>query len=99
MLKTTSGSTRHRLMSMSARRAAAILELAPANHFYAEGRKLEIDQVNLQVSQIQAWRFCIDCSYLELGGAVGATRLLPSRAAVPSGPMKDNGATCCACGK
>jgi len=48
--------------------SAAILELAPANHFYAEGRKLEIDQVNLQVSQIEPWRFCSDCSYLELEG-------------------------------
>lgn len=48
--------------------AAAILELAPANNFYAEGRKLEIDQVNLQVSQIQPWRFCVDCSYLDLEG-------------------------------
>jgi DEAD/DEAH box helicase domain-containing protein len=48
--------------------SAAILELAPANHFYAEGRKLEVDQVNLQVSQIEVWRFCSDCSYLELEG-------------------------------
>ena len=48
--------------------SAAILELAPANHFYAQGRKLEVDQVSLQVSQIQAWRFCHDCSYLELEG-------------------------------
>jgi DEAD/DEAH box helicase domain-containing protein len=48
--------------------ASAILELAPANHFYAEGRKLEVDQVSLEVSQIQAWRFCNDCSYLELEG-------------------------------
>jgi DEAD/DEAH box helicase domain-containing protein len=48
--------------------AAAIQELAPANFFYAEGRKLEVDQVNLQVSQIEVWRFCSDCSYLELEG-------------------------------
>ncbi len=48
--------------------AAAILELAPANYFYAQGRKLEVDQVNLQASQIEPWRFCSDCSYLELEG-------------------------------
>jgi DEAD/DEAH box helicase domain-containing protein len=48
--------------------ASAILELAPANYFYAQGRKLEVDQVNLQVSQIEPWRFCSDCSYLELEG-------------------------------
>jgi hypothetical protein len=46
--------------------SAAISELAPANHFYAEGRKLEIDQVSLQVSTIETWRFCHECSYLEL---------------------------------
>lgn len=48
--------------------SAAILELAPANHFYAEGRKLTIDQVNLQVSQLENWRFCPDCSFMELEG-------------------------------
>ena len=68
--------------------AAAILELAPANHFYAEGRKLEVDQVNLQVSQIEPWRFCSDCSYLGVGGAVGAARLLPRLRVVRSGQMK-----------
>lgn len=48
--------------------AAAISELAPANHFYAEGRKLEIDQVSLQLSHIEWWRFCPDCEFLELEG-------------------------------
>ena len=47
---------------------SAILELAPANRFYAEGRRLEIDQVNLQLSKPEAWRFCSACSYLELEG-------------------------------
>ncbi|MGD0128851.1 MAG: DEAD/DEAH box helicase [Terriglobia bacterium] len=48
--------------------SAAIIELAPANHFYVEGRKLEVDQVNLQASRIEPWRFCSECSYLELEG-------------------------------
>ncbi|MDM7995624.1 MAG: DEAD/DEAH box helicase [Acidobacteriota bacterium] len=57
--------------------SAAILELAPANHFYAEGRKLNVDQVNLQVSRIEAWRFCPDCSYMELEGRSEAHATCP----------------------
>lgn len=48
--------------------SAAIHELAPANSFYAEGRRLVIDQVNLQLSAIHPWRFCNNCSYLEREG-------------------------------
>lgn len=46
----------------------AISELAPANHFYAQGRRLEIDQVSLHHSKIEEWRFCDNCSYMELAG-------------------------------
>jgi len=46
--------------------AAAILELAPANHFYAEGRRLEIDQISLQHSKLEVWRFCDTCSHMAL---------------------------------
>jgi DEAD/DEAH box helicase domain-containing protein len=76
--------------------SAAILELAPANHFYAEGRKLQVDQVNLQVSQIEAWRFCTDCSYLELEGRSEPRALA---ATIRFGPMKGSGVICCECGK
>lgn len=55
----------------------AISELAPNNHFYAEGRKVQIDQVKLSLSRegemgvgnsqpcIEKWRFCTDCSYMQ----------------------------------
>ncbi|MCB0288743.1 MAG: DEAD/DEAH box helicase [Calditrichaeota bacterium] len=43
--------------------ASAIHELAPANHFYAGGRRVMIDQVDLGLSETEAWRFCNNCSY------------------------------------
>jgi DEAD/DEAH box helicase domain-containing protein len=48
--------------------ASAIQELAPANTFYAEGRKVKIDQVDMTVSEIETWRFCNHCSHKELIG-------------------------------
>jgi len=48
--------------------ASAIQELAPANTFYAEGRKVKIDQVDMTVSEIETWRFCNNCSHKELLG-------------------------------
>jgi len=46
--------------------ASAISELAPANTFYAEGRRVKVDQVDLTVSEIENWRFCDNCSHKEL---------------------------------
>ncbi len=43
----------------------AIGELAPANTFYAGGRKVEIQQVDMQISEIEWWRFCPACSHSE----------------------------------
>jgi len=48
--------------------SSAIEELAPANTFYAEGRRVQIDQVNLDLSKADAWRFCRSCTYMELEG-------------------------------
>jgi DEAD/DEAH box helicase domain-containing protein len=44
---------------------AALSELAPLSHFYAVGREVEIDQVDLTVSQTQEWRLCDRCHYTE----------------------------------
>jgi DEAD/DEAH box helicase domain-containing protein len=44
--------------------SAAISELAPANYFHAEKRRLVIDQINLDLSKVEAWRFCDNCSYM-----------------------------------
>ena len=46
--------------------SSAIAELAPANKFYAEGRRLTIDEVNLRLSKLEIWRFCDNCSYVAL---------------------------------
>jgi DEAD/DEAH box helicase domain-containing protein len=46
----------------------AIRELAPFNTFYAEARKVVIDQVETggrNNSQIEEWRFCNVCSHME----------------------------------
>jgi DEAD/DEAH box helicase domain-containing protein len=48
--------------------ATAIVELAPASSFYAQGRKLLIDQVNVDLSKPEPWRFCAECSYMEKEG-------------------------------
>lgn len=44
---------------------AALSELAPLNRFYAVGREVEIDQVDLNVSEAQPWRLCDRCHYME----------------------------------
>lgn len=45
---------------------SAIAELAPASSFYVDGRKLKIDQVNIDLSKEERWRFCRKCSHMEL---------------------------------
>jgi DEAD/DEAH box helicase domain-containing protein len=46
--------------------ASAIHEYAPENSFYAEGRKVKIDQINMSLAEIQSWRFCDNCSHHEV---------------------------------
>ena len=38
--------------------------LRPVRLFYAEGRKLKIDQVDLSASPIEYWRICPDCTHI-----------------------------------
>lgn len=55
--------------------AMALRELAPANTFYAESRKVKVDRVSLDLSEVETWRFCSECAHKErvLGGeAAGA---------------------------
>jgi DEAD/DEAH box helicase domain-containing protein len=44
---------------------AALKELAPSSSFYAEGRRVVVDQVNLRLSEPEDWRFCPACSHAE----------------------------------
>ncbi len=45
--------------------AAAITEFAPNSLFYAEGRKVTIEQVDVSKDKPQRWRFCRQCAYTE----------------------------------
>lgn len=41
----------------------ALSELAPQSTFYAVSRMMEIEQVDLQLSKVEIWRFCDRCQY------------------------------------
>jgi len=43
--------------------STALHELAPANTFYAEKRKVKIDRINLDLSETEVWRFCNQCQH------------------------------------
>jgi len=43
--------------------AIAIRELVPSGVFYAEGKQVKIDQIDLSLSKIQEWRLCRNCSF------------------------------------
>ncbi|GIK54203.1 MAG: DEAD/DEAH box helicase [Planctomycetota bacterium] len=45
--------------------AAAITELAPGSLFYAESRKVTIEQVDISKDRPVKWRFCRQCAYSE----------------------------------
>ncbi len=48
--------------------SAAIRELAPFNFFYAEGRRVEVDEIDLGSSAqplVETWRFCAECNHTE----------------------------------
>jgi DEAD/DEAH box helicase domain-containing protein len=49
--------------------ASALAEFAPNNLFYADSRKLKIDQVDLSASPIEFWRVCPDCTHIALAQA------------------------------
>jgi DEAD/DEAH box helicase domain-containing protein len=42
--------------------ALAIRELVPSSTFYAQGRQVRIDQIDLQLSEVEQWRMCRNCS-------------------------------------
>ncbi len=64
------GDRKYETMVFDYERAAqsAISELAPSNTFYAGGRRVVVDQIDMGVSSIEVWRLCDHCSHMELGG-------------------------------
>lgn len=44
---------------------SALSEFAPENVFYANQRKVEIDQINMGLSSMETWRMCQTCQHME----------------------------------
>ncbi len=57
--------------------SAAISEFAPNNSFYADGRKLTVDQVDLTSAQSAKWRICPNCSHAQIEEAGKFTASCP----------------------
>ncbi|NLY44345.1 MAG: DEAD/DEAH box helicase [Clostridiaceae bacterium] len=45
--------------------STALSEFAPANSFYADGKKLRINQIDMTTAQRAKWRLCPNCSHAE----------------------------------
>ena len=44
---------------------SALSEFAPENVFYANQRRVEIDQINVNLSTLEMWRMCPTCQHME----------------------------------
>lgn len=44
---------------------SALSEFAPENVFYANQRRVEIDQINMSLSSLEEWRLCPSCQHME----------------------------------
>ena len=45
--------------------SSALSEFAPANNFYVDGKKLQINQIDMTTAQRAKWRLCPNCSHAE----------------------------------
>ena len=50
--------------------STGLTELAPGAHFYAEGHRVPINEVDLKLSKPEKWRFCPVCPHMELDSDV-----------------------------
>lgn len=71
------GKFRSEILEYERPAATAISELAPANRFYAEGRRVTVDQIDMSLSTVENWRFCNACSHHELVLTGGDTQCCP----------------------
>jgi DEAD/DEAH box helicase domain-containing protein len=44
---------------------SALSEFAPENRFYANQRRVEVDQINMNLAKIEEWRFCPSCHHMQ----------------------------------
>ncbi len=51
--------------------SSAISEFAPENRFYANQRRVEVDQINMSLAKLEDWRLCPACHHMELLGPQG----------------------------
>ncbi len=51
--------------------SSAISEFAPENRFYANQRRVEVDQINMSLATLEDWRLCPACHHMELLGPQG----------------------------
>lgn len=45
--------------------ASALSEFAPENRFYANQRRVQIDQINMKLAETEEWRLCPSCHHVE----------------------------------
>lgn len=45
--------------------SSALSEFAPESRFYANRRRVEIDQINMQLAKAEQWRLCPSCHHIE----------------------------------
>jgi len=45
--------------------ASALSEFAPENRFYANQRRVEVDQINMNLAKLETWRLCPCCHHME----------------------------------
>lgn len=44
---------------------SALSEFAPENRFYANQRRVEVDQINMNLAKTEDWRFCPGCHHMQ----------------------------------
>jgi DEAD/DEAH box helicase domain-containing protein len=45
--------------------SSALSEFAPENRFYANQRRVEVDQINMSLASTEDWRFCPSCHHMQ----------------------------------
>lgn len=73
------GRGEYELQSFEYQRAAqnALTEFAPGSAFYAEKRKIIVNQVDIETSKPQVWRLCPACSHAEPYSAQSPVQACP----------------------
>lgn len=44
---------------------SALSECSPENRFYANQRRVEVDQINMNLAKTEDWRFCPSCHHMQ----------------------------------